>query len=74
MKLAISEILKAITLEVNMITRQITPFLSSTGWVLSFGLHHFKTFKIQFNGIPLYIKFDSVKYTFKIQRKHFKDC
>ena len=30
MKLAISDILETITLEVNMITRQITPFISAT--------------------------------------------
>ena len=52
MKLAFSDILKAITLEVNMITRQITPFLSSTLLALAIGFFHFKTFKIQFSGIP----------------------
>ena len=49
---AIFYILKAITLEANMITSQITPFFSSTLWDLSFGLFQFKTFKIYFNGIP----------------------
>ena len=54
MKLAISDILKAITLEVNMITRQTTPFFLSTFCVLSFGLFHFKTFKIRFKWDPPY--------------------
>ena len=49
MKLAISD-----TLEVNMITRQITPFFLSTFCVLSFGLFHFKTFKIRFKWDPPY--------------------
>ena len=35
MKLAISDILKAITLEVNMITGQITPFFPSILWFVS---------------------------------------
>ena len=51
-KVAISDILKPITLEVSIITRQMTSFFSSIRWGLSFGLFHFKAFKIQFNGIP----------------------
>ena len=52
MTLAISDILKAITLEVNMITRQINPFFSSTLLALSFVLFHVKTYQIPFSGIP----------------------
>ena len=44
------DILKTIPLAVNMITRQMTPFFSSTLWDLSIGMFHFKTYKIQFHG------------------------
>ena len=35
------DILMTITLKVNMITRQVTPFFSNTLWTLSFGIFHF---------------------------------
>ena len=50
----IFDILMIITLEANMITREITPFfiysLSSIRWYISF--LHFQTFKTQFHGVP----------------------
>ena len=69
------KILKAITLEVNMITRQMTPFSSSTLWAL-YPLICFTSRPSKFNttGSPLCIKFCSVKYTFTCQRRHFQAC
>ena len=54
-KMSHFDILMSITLEVNMINRQMTPFFSSN--LLSsicqyISILHFNTFKIQFNGVP----------------------
>ena len=51
-KIAISDILKTITMEVNMITRQMTLFSSYILYALSIGMFHFKACKIQFHGVP----------------------
>ena len=68
MKLAISDIPKALTLELNMITRQMTPFFSSTPLVC-FTLRPSKFSSIE---STLYIKFCSVKYTFHVKENTFK--
>ena len=74
-KLVISDILKTISVGVNMISRQMTPFSSSNLWALSIGMFHFKIFKIQFHGaFPLCIKCWAVKYTFTFYIKHFQGC
>ena len=54
------------TLEVNMITRQMTPFFSSTLWVLSFGIFHFcisRTSKLNSMASSLCFMYWPVKYT-----------
>lgn len=51
----IFEILVIITLEVNIITRQMAPFFSTTLWALSLGVFHFSITvhsKFIFYGIP----------------------
>ena len=52
-KRAIFDVLMTLTLNINMITRWITSFFSSTFWALSIVVFHFKTFKIQFYVLPL---------------------
>ena len=72
MKLAISDILKAITLEVNMITFfHFSHLLFELYPLVCFTL---RPSKFDSMGSPLCIKFYSVKYTFTCQRKHFQAC
>ena len=77
---AIFDILMTITLEVNVITTQMTPFFSSTLRALSLGISHFGiSISSTFNSIgsPLYIALHCVlvfKITLKCQRWHFQAC
>ena len=56
----------------------LTPFFSSTLWVLSVDLSisslHSKNFKIPFRGSPICFMFWSVKYTFTCRWSHFEAC
>ena len=73
-KIDISDIFNTITMEVNMINRQLTPFFSCIPSALSIGMFHFKACKIQFHKVLSFIKFLSIKYTFTCQRRHFQAC
>ena len=76
-KWAIFDILMTVTLEVNMITRQMTPFLSSTFWALSVGIFHFcisrpsKFTSMEFHSCIMFL---FVKCTFRCQIWHFQVC
>ena len=52
-KKSIFDILMTITLAVNMITRQMTPFFSPTLWALSVGIFHFDI-SFQFYGVSYF--------------------
>ena len=76
-KWAIFDILLAVALEVNMITRQMTPFLLSTFWALCVGIFHFcisRPSKFTSMGFHPWIMFLFVKYTFTCQIWHFQVC
>ena len=63
-----------LTLEVNMIARQMAPFFSSTIWAVAFGIVHVcisRTSKFSSLGSSYCILFSSVKYTFICQRWQF---